>query len=95
MFTNGIIIGLIAFLSIGIFHPIVVYGEYHFGVKIWPVFLLFGILLCGLSLFIANIIWSGSCAILGFCCFWSIHELFKQEKRVKRGWFPRKQKTEN
>ena len=23
-----------------------------------------------------------------FSCFWSIHEMFQQERRVLRGWFP-------
>lgn len=23
-----------------------------------------------------------------FCCLWGIHEMFLQEKRVLRGWFP-------
>ena len=35
---EGIIIGAAAFLIIGIFHPIVVKGEYYFGAKIWPRF---------------------------------------------------------
>lgn len=27
--------------------------------------------------------------ITGFSCFWSIKELFEQEKRVEKGWFPK------
>jgi hypothetical protein len=90
MYTDGIIIGILSFLFIGLFHPIVILGEYHFGIKIWPIFLLFGVILCIISLFIKNIIISSSLGVLGFCCFWSIHEIFQQQKRVKRGWFPKK-----
>ena len=46
----GILIGLAAFLLIGIFHPIVIKCEYHFGAKIWPLFLVAGVLCCVASL---------------------------------------------
>ena len=32
---TGVIIGVATFLIIGLFHPIVIKGEYYFGVKIW------------------------------------------------------------
>ena len=41
---NGIFIGIATFLIIGIFHPLVIKGEYHFGVKCWWVFALMGII---------------------------------------------------
>jgi hypothetical protein len=91
MSTNGIIIGVIAFLLIGVFHPIVIYGEYHFGTKLWPVFLCSGILLCAVSLFVENVVFNAVLGIAAFSCFWSILELFNQKKRVERGWFPKKQ----
>lgn len=28
-------------------------------------------------------------AIIGICFLWSIKELFEQEKRVKKGWYPK------
>ena len=31
----GIVIGLCTFLVIGLFHPLVIKGEYYFGVRIW------------------------------------------------------------
>lgn len=93
MSTNGIIIGAIAFLVIGIFHPIVIHGEYHFGTKLWPVFLGIGLLLCAVSLFVENAVFNASLGITAFCCFWSILELFNQKNRVERGWFPKKQNT--
>jgi hypothetical protein len=91
MFMDGIVIGIIAFLVIGLFHPIIIYGEYHFGTKLWPVFLFLGILLCFVSLLVENAILNAALGIIAFSCFWSIIELFKQKKRVERGWFPKKQ----
>jgi hypothetical protein len=90
MSIDGILIGVITFLVIGIFHPLVVYGEYHFGTKLWPVFLCTGILLCVVSLFAENAVLRAALGITAFSCFWSIHELFNQAKRVERGWFPKK-----
>ncbi|MHB9291137.1 hypothetical protein Holit_00209 [Hollandina sp. SP2] len=91
MSTNVIIIGVIAFLLIGVFHPIVIYGEYNFGMKLWPVFLFTGLILCALSLFVENAVINAVLGIAAFSCFWSILELFNQRKRVERGWFPKKQ----
>jgi len=92
MSFQGILIGAAAFLIIGIFHPIVIKGEYYFGRRIWPVFLVAGILLVFLSLWIGNQILSAVIGITGFSCLWSIHELFEQEERVAKGWFPRNPK---
>ncbi len=88
MNLQGLIIGLAAFLIIGVFHPIVIKGEYYFGKKVWPFFLLLGLLLIAMSLFINAITISAITGITGFTSLWSIHELFEQEKRVKKGWFP-------
>jgi hypothetical protein len=90
MSLDGIIIGFASLMVIGLFHPLVIRGEYHFGIKIWPLFLVLGIGLCVASVFIKNTVAGGVCGITGFCSFWSIHELFLQRKRVERGWFPRK-----
>jgi hypothetical protein len=92
MFMDGILIGIIAFLVIGLFHPIVIYGEYHFGTKLWPVFLFVGILRCFVSVFVENTILNAALGIIAFSFFWSILELHKQKKRVEREWFPKKQK---
>lgn len=92
MNIQGVIIGLAAFLIIGLFHPIVIKGEYYFGKKVWPIFLLLGLLFIGISLLLKGPIPSSIIGILGFSCLWSIHELFEQEKRVKRGWFPKNHK---
>lgn len=87
---EGIILGIATFLLIGIFHPIVIKSEYHFGVKCWPVFLLAGLIGCAGSLFVDNTYISVLLGIFSFSCFWSIHELILQRERVKKGWFPKK-----
>ena len=88
----GIIIGISAFLIIGVFHPIVIKSEYYFGKKVWPVFLVSGMFLIATSLLISNLIFSSIFGITGFTCLWSIHELIEQENRVKKGWFPKNPK---
>lgn len=85
---QGIIIGIIAFFIIGVFHPIVIKSEYYFGKRIWPVFLVIGIAFIILSLFINDNIISAVIGVTGFSSLWSIHEIIEQEERVKKGWFP-------
>lgn len=89
---TGIIIGVSTFLIIGLFHPLVIKGEYYFGVKCWWVFMLAGIASIVGSLFVENIVWSTLLAVFGASSFWSIGELFEQRKRVARGWFPKRKK---
>ena len=88
MYYEGILVGLGSFLIIGLFHPVIIKGEYYFGARIWPVFPLFGAGFLGWSLATANPTVSALLGVLGFTCFWSILELFEQEKRVAKGWFP-------
>jgi hypothetical protein len=83
-----IIIGITAFFIIGVFHPIVIKSEYYFGKRIWPVFLITGIALIISSLFIDNSTISAVIGVTGFSSLWSIHEIFQQEERVRKGWFP-------
>ena len=85
---TGIIIGLATFLCIGMFHPLVIMAEYHFGRQCWPAFLLAGIAAIVASLFIANQYISIILGVIAFSCFWSILELHQQHRRVQRGWFP-------
>jgi len=94
MNIEGILIGAIAFVIIGVFHPIVVKAEYRFGTRIWPVFFLVGILALVLSLFAKNVIGSAALGVFGFASLWSIREIFEQAQRVKRGWFPRNPERE-
>lgn len=88
---EGLIIGACTFLVIGIFHPIVIKTEYHFGVKVWWVFLLLGLVALSLSLVVHNTILSTLLGVLAFSSFWSIKELFEQRERVRKGWFPKKE----
>jgi hypothetical protein len=84
----GITIGLFSFVVIGVFHPIVIKGEYYFTDKIWPLFLIAGLVFLSLSIMTKGVVFSSFFAILGFTCLWSIGELKEQRKRVKKGWFP-------
>ncbi|MBO4232637.1 MAG: DUF4491 family protein [Bacteroidales bacterium] len=91
----GLLVGFATFLCIGIFHPIVIWAEYHFTKKCWMVFLVTGLVAIFASLFIENVVCSILIAVFGFSCFWSIIELFQQEKRVEKGWFPANPKRNN
>lgn len=88
---EGIILGLATFLCIGLFHPIVIKSEYHFGVRCWPAFLIVGIAGCAGSLLVTNTYASVLLGVFSFSCFWSILELFQQRERVRKGWFPKKE----
>lgn len=89
---QGIAVGALAFLIIGVFHPVVIKSEYYFSKKIWPVFLAAGILFLIGGLKVQGQVLSSTLGILGFTCLWSILELFEQEERVKKGWFPKNPK---
>lgn len=88
MHFNGIIVGLATFLIIGIFHPIVIKAEYHFGKRCWWFFALAGVAFAVISIFTKSLVWSTITGVTAFSCFWSIHELIEQENRVRKGWFP-------
>lgn len=85
---NGIIIGAATFLIIGICHPIVIKAEYYWTRHCWWLFLVIGIAFAILSLFLKNFVSSSIAGACAFSFFWGILELFAQEKRVLRGWFP-------
>lgn len=88
----GLITAVATFLIIGIFHPIVIKGEYYFGVRIWWLFLLLGLVFIALSLFVESSVLSTIIGVIGCSCLWSILELFEQRERVRKGWFPRNPK---
>ena len=88
MKLTGIIIGIISFLSIGMFHPIVIKAEYNYSKSCWPFFAVIGAVLLVISAFVRHIILSSALAVIGMSCWWSILELFEQERRVQKGWFP-------
>ncbi len=92
MNSEGLIIGIATFLIIGLFHPLVIKAEYYTGTRLWWVFLLMGIGGVAASLLIDNTLISSLLGVFAFSSFWTIKELFEQEKRVERGWFPRNPK---
>ena len=75
MYFTGIIIAIMTFLAIGIWHPIVIKTEYYWGTRPWVLYLLVGICCCVAALFTENV-------------YLSSGELFSQKKRVEKGWFP-------
>lgn len=80
----GPLLGLFAFIAIGMFHPIVIKMEYHLGKKSWWMLLVPGIIFVMLSLFFKDI-WSVVFGVFGFACLWSTVEIFKQHERVLKG----------
>lgn len=89
---SGVIIGVVSFIIIGVFHPIVVKCEYYFGRRAWPVFFAAGVAAAALSVKVSDVFLSAILGVLGCTFFWSIKELKEQEERVKKGWFPRNPK---
>lgn len=60
--------------------------------RCWWLFLLFGIGCVVASLFAGGVVLAALLGVAGFSSLWSIIELFKQRKRVEKGWFPRNPK---
>lgn len=89
---TGLITAIATFLVIGLFHPLVIKGEYYFGVKCWWAFLLLGMAFIGASLFVNHQIASTILGVIGCSCLWSILEVFQQRERVRKGWFPKNPK---
>ena len=85
---SGIIVGAAVFLSIGICHPAIIKMEYAWGKQSWWIWLVCGLAFSALSLFVSNDTLSTIIGVFAFSCLWGIHEMFLQEKRVLRGWFP-------
>lgn len=92
MSFTGIITGFVTFLIIGLFHPLVIKGEYYFGVRCWWAFLVAGIVTGILSLIVSNLYCSIILGVVSFSSFWSILEVFEQRERVRKGWFPKNPK---
>lgn len=84
----GLFIGLCTFLIIGIFHPLVIKGEYYFGEKIKWAFLAGGVLFLILSVMASGLVLSAIFGVTSFSSFWGIKEVTEQVERVRKGWFP-------
>lgn len=89
---SGLLLGVVTFFAIGLFHPIVIKAEYYFGVKCWWCFLLSGILFAIASLLVESVFVSAILGVLSCSCLWSILEVFEQRERVRKGWFPKNPK---
>lgn len=85
---EGLLVGLCTFLIIGLFHPLVIKGEYYFGGKVKWAFLVAGIIFLAATLLVRSFIGSALLGVTAFSCFWSIKEVNEQVKRVEKGWFP-------
>ena len=89
---TGLVIGICTFLIIGIFHPIVIKSEYYWGTRCWWLYLIAGILGVIGAVWADNILVSSLLGVFSFSSFWGIKELFEQEQRVRKGWFPKNPK---
>lgn len=92
MYFTGIIIAITTFLTIGIWHPIVIKTEYYWGTRPWILYLIIGLASIIAALFIENAILSAIVGVFGASALWGIGELFEQKKRVEKGWFPKRKK---
>lgn len=90
MYFEGIIIAVTTFLIIGVCHPIVIKSEYYWGVKCWPVFAVVGAGFLIGSFFISDVLVASIVGVAGCSSLWSIHEIFEQRERVRKGWFPKR-----
>jgi uncharacterized membrane protein YbhN (UPF0104 family) len=88
----GLVIGLCTFLIIGLFHPLVIKGEYYFGLKANIAFLIMGIIAIIACVIVSDLFWSSLLGVTGFSSFWSILEVKEQQERVRKGWFPKNPK---
>ncbi len=92
---TGIVIAAATFVTIGLWHPLVIKVEYHWGTRPWVVFLVVGVACIVAALFIENLIVSAAVGVFGASALWGIGELMKQKRRVERGWFPMNPKRKN
>ena len=92
MYLTGIIISVITFLAIGLWHPIVVKTEYYWGTRPWVIYLLIGLACIGAAMFVEDVYLSSFLGVFGASALWGIGELFAQRKRVLKGWFPKNPK---
>ena len=62
--------------------------EYHWGKGSWWILLVAGLAFSAASIFVNHEVASTVLGAAAFSCFWGILEVFEQEKRVLKGWFP-------
>lgn len=81
---EGVVVGLCAFLVVGMFHPLVIKIEYYVGRRVWWVFALFALVSIVGSLFVSHV-WSQVLGVIGAAAAWSSLELRWQHERVRLG----------
>ena len=81
---EGVVVGIVALVMIGVFHPIVIKCEYYFSHRIWPLFLAAGIGFLLAALFTEGML-SMILGLAGVSCLWSIREL-QEESKPKRAY---------
>ena len=84
---DGLILGVVTFLIIGVFHPIVIKTEYYIGAKKAGGHFSGGLGALVGSVLVADTVGSALLGVLAFSLFWSIGELFEQEKEWKKAGF--------
>ena len=92
MNLTGLCAGATMIILTGLGHVLVIKGEYHFGVKLWPVFLVLGLGCLAGSMITNNTYISVILGIASATFLWCILELFHQKERVRKGYFPKKTK---
>lgn len=75
-------------MIIGLWHPIVIKLEYYFGRRSWWAMLVAGLVFTAASIFMKGDLLSTIFGAAAFSSFWGILEIFEQEERVLKGWFP-------
>lgn len=89
---NGLIIGIASFLIIGVFHPLVIKGEYYLGLRCVWIFVILGVVSLAVSLMSDDDILSILSGVFSFSSFWGVKEVYEQRRRVEKGWFPKNPK---
>lgn len=92
---GGLLIGLATFLIIGIYHPLVIKGEYYFGEKIKWWFMAAGFVFLVASILSRGLVTSSLLGVASFSSFWGVKEVKEQVERVRKGWFPANPKRIN
>ena len=72
MYFTGIIIAICTFLTIGIWHPIVIKTEYYWGTRPWIVYLIIGLATIVAALFIENTLISAVVGVFGASALWAL-----------------------
>jgi hypothetical protein len=87
MNTFGLWVGVVTLLIIGLGFVWVILGERKLTHHWWPYFVLLGLLIIGISLFIHHDFLSAIVGVLGASFVWGATELKAQAVRSELGWF--------